>query len=263
MITSSAPGAPALGAPDSGSSVTAAIPAIAPSSGVPGVGAGRAGCPGRDRPQAPRAPRRAAPASGASTRTSFAVAGDTSSSRQAWRKSRSRPSGPSPRGPGPVDRIARHGVAERREVDPDLVGAAGDEVQLQQRPAREALADAVAGHRRPPVGHDRHPLAVPRDHARSAPRSGRRMPRPRPGRARGRSCLHAAGLELRHEAGLGRVRLGDHDQAGRVAVQAVHDPRPGDARDATVVGRRGPAARSPASRSSGPATGGRRAPRAC
>ena len=90
----------------------------------------------------------------------LAVDGDVSSSRQACRNRRSRPSGPRRDVAGPVDRVAGDRMADRVEVDADLVRPAGDEVELEQRPAREPLADAVAGHRRPAVGHDRHPRAV-------------------------------------------------------------------------------------------------------
>ena len=78
----------------------------------------------------------------------------SSSSRHACRNSRSSPSGAAAlaRRSGAVHRVARDGMADRLEVDADLVRPAGDEVQLEQRPAGEPLAHAVAGRGRPPVG---------------------------------------------------------------------------------------------------------------
>ena len=65
-----------------------------------------------------------------------------------------------PDGARGVQPVARHGMADGREVDPDLVGPTGDQLQLQQRPASEPLADAVAGDGLPAVGHDGHPQPV-------------------------------------------------------------------------------------------------------
>jgi hypothetical protein len=48
---------------------------------------------------------------------------------------------PAPRRPGPVDGIACHRMCDGLEVDPDLVRPAGDEVELEERPVREPLAD--------------------------------------------------------------------------------------------------------------------------
>ena len=100
--------------------------------------------------------------------------GEVSSSRQACRNSRSRPSGPAPGRARAVDRVARDGMPDGIEVDPDLVRPPGDEVELEQRPAGEPLADAVAGHGRPAVGDDSHPGPMPRVAPDRAPRSDRR-----------------------------------------------------------------------------------------
>ena len=59
-----------------------------------------------------------------------------------------------PARPGAVDRIAGDRMPDRGEMDPDLVGPTGDEVELEERPAVEPLADAVARRRRPAVGDD-------------------------------------------------------------------------------------------------------------
>src|SRR5512146_2654735 len=58
--------------------------------------------------------------------------------------------------PAAVDGVARDRVPDRGEVDADLVGPAGDEVQLEQRPAVEALPDPVAGGRRAARRRDGH-----------------------------------------------------------------------------------------------------------
>ena len=109
------------------------------------------------------------------------------SSRQAWRNSRSRPSGPRRARSRAVDRVARDRVAERGEVDPDLVGPPGDEVELEERPAGEALADPVAGDGRSTVGDHGHPLPVLRVATDRRLDPAERPPRRVPGRGRGTS----------------------------------------------------------------------------
>jgi hypothetical protein len=47
--------------------------------------------------------------------------------------------------------------------------------------------------------------------------------------------LDAPRLELRHQVRLRRIVLRDHDEAARVAVEPVHDARPGHAADATQL----------------------------
>ena len=146
------------------------------------------------------------------------------------------------RGARAVDGVAGDRMPERGEVDADLVRPARDEVELEQRPAGEPLADAVPGDRAPPVRDDGHPLAVLRVAAdrRLDPPDARRH---RPLREREVGLADAARLELGHDARLGGVVAGDDDQPGRVAVEAVDDPRPRDAGDARRSGRRARAAR--------------------
>ena len=87
----------------------------------------------------------------------------------------------------PVDGVAGDRVPDRVEMHADLVRPAGHEIELQERPAGQSLADPVAGDGRPAVGNDRHPravLRVPPDR-RLDPADGRRQRCPRP--ARGRS----------------------------------------------------------------------------
>src|SRR5258708_35149365 len=86
--------------------------------------------------------------------------------------------------------VPRDGVAERRHVDADLMGAPGLQARLDEREAGEALEDAVAGDRAlaAAAGAHRHPHAVVRvaadrrvDHARdgSDPAVADRAVRPR------------------------------------------------------------------------------------
>ena len=142
-----------------------------------------------------------------------------------------------------VDPVARDGMPDGIEVDPDLVRPPGDEVELEQGPAGEPLADAVAGHGRPAVGDDTHPGPVPR----VAP-DGRFDPTG----ARGHLAvdqrlvrlLDPARLELGHQRRLRGILLGDHQQTARVLVQAVDDARALDTGDpaprrAVAVGQEG------------------------
>ena len=144
-----------------------------------------------------------------------------------------------PRRAAGVHGVAGHGMVDGRQVDADLVGPPGDEVQLQERPQREALADAVSGGRRAPVRHDGHPRAVVRVAAdgRLDPPHGRRRCAGHEGQV---GLLDPAGLELGHQGGLGAIVLGDHQQAAGVAVQAVHDAGAGDPGDAPVDGAGAP-----------------------
>src|SRR3990172_12493288 len=80
--------------------------------------------------------------------------------------------------PAAVERVPRHRVADRVEVDPDLVGAPGHEVELEERPAGEPLPDPVARRGRPAVGHDRHPDAVLRGGPAPRPPPPPRRPPP-------------------------------------------------------------------------------------
>src|SRR5436190_17837554 len=64
------------------------------------------------------------------------------------------------RRPGPVDSVAGNRMADRVEVNADLMRPAGHEVQLEQRPAGEALAHAISRRRRPAIRDDSHPGSV-------------------------------------------------------------------------------------------------------
>src|SRR5665811_2123012 len=104
------------------------------------------------------------------------------------------------RGPRAIDGVARDGMAQGCQVDPDLVGPAGDEVHFKQRPAAEALANPVPGDGRPSVGDHGHPGPLPRiaPDWRLDPAGGRLDA---PLDEREVRLLYPARLELRHEAG--------------------------------------------------------------
>ena len=180
--------------------------------------------------------------SGAVARMTWPSLGDCSSIRQLCRNSRSSPSGPSSRRAGAVQRVARQRMADRRQVDPDLVRSAGDQVQLEQRPAGQPLADPIAGHGLAAVGT----TAIRVRWCGSRPIGASIAPGRRRDGALDQAevgLLDAASLELGHQAGLGPIVLGDHQQAARVAVEAMDDARPLDAGDAAVLGVAGERAR--------------------
>ena len=61
---------------------------------------------------------------------------------------------------GAVRRVPDDRVAQRRQVDTDLVRPTGPGLHLEQRVSRQRLDDLVAGRRRPAVRPDRELLAV-------------------------------------------------------------------------------------------------------
>ena len=153
-------------------------------------------------------------------------------------------------------------------MDPDLVGAPGRELEAQpRREPAERLLQPIAGQRPLAARDHRHALAVPRVAA------DRRLDRA--GRARRHAPddrlvdpLDAVHAELRGEADMGAVVLGDHHQAAR-------RPCRGGARCPAAARRRCPRARRrrrPAmaeqrvdqrAAGDGRAPGGPRARRAC
>src|SRR5512135_2818466 len=64
---------------------------------------------------------------------------------------------PAPARAATVDRVARDRMPDRRQVNADLVRPARDEVELQERPAIEPLADPIAGRRGTSRGRHGHP----------------------------------------------------------------------------------------------------------
>jgi hypothetical protein len=130
-------------------------------------------------------------------------------------------------GPRAVHRVAGDGMTDRREMDPDLVCPAGDEVELEQRPAIEAFPHPIAGRRRTTRGHDRHPrpmARVPPDR-RFDPSHCCRHGAMDEGEIR---LLDTPRLELGHDRGLGDVRLRHDEQPARIAIEAVDDPGAAD-----------------------------------
>jgi len=140
--------------------------------------------------------------------------------------------GPAPRPACAIHRIAGDRVADGLQVDADLVRPSRHEVELQERPAGEALPDPIAGNRGPAVGHNRHASAVP-----WVPTDRRLDPSDRGCHAapdqREVGLLHSSGLELAHQRCLRGIVAGHHEQAARVPVQAVDDARTSNARDSS------------------------------
>src|SRR5919197_5423121 len=66
------------------------------------------------------------------------------------------------RRPGAIHGVRGDGMADRVEVNADLVRPTRDEIELEERPTGKPLADPVAGDRRPAVRHDRHARPVAR-----------------------------------------------------------------------------------------------------
>src|SRR5438445_13147376 len=70
------------------------------------------------------------------------------------------------RRPRSVDGIACDRMSDRVEMDADLVGPTGHEIQLEEGPIAEPLAHPIARRRRSAVRDDRHPgpvLRIPPD----------------------------------------------------------------------------------------------------
>ncbi len=125
-----------------------------------------------------------------------------------------------------VERVADDGQADCRQVDADLVHAAGLQTHREQRvvvPRADdvEVCDGVAGR-----------VAVQRDAGRViavAADRGLDPAAPRPGCAadeREVGALERPPADERRQPLIGLRRAGDDEQARRVAVEAVHDPRP-------------------------------------
>ena len=119
------------------------------------------------------------------------------------------------------------------QVDADLVGAARVQAHVQQGREREVLDRRIRGNRVPTAGDDPHLLAVTRQpgHGFVHPAAVLELA---PGEG-GVAALEAALLQLRRQRAVARVALGDDEQAGGVAVEAMDDPRSQDAVDAGQV----------------------------
>ena len=142
--------------------------------------------------------------------------------------------------PARVELVGQDRVADVREVDADLVRAAGLRLAPDQREIAEPFDDLVERHRGLAAvlgGADGHLLA------------DRRMEPDRPldviavalrGPVDQRQVLlvDLPQLELETQPAMGQLVLDDDEQAGRVAVEPVDDPRPmlaGQGRERVVV----------------------------
>jgi hypothetical protein len=125
--------------------------------------------------------------------------------------------------PGTIHGIADHGVADVRQVDPNLVratGVEGETHEAQGAPGFEHLVMRAGG------------TAVALDHGHFLPLLGM-APKGRsdaalqrwqaPTHERHITPLQLAGLELRGEMAMTAVVLGDQQETGGVFVEPVHD----------------------------------------
>ncbi len=123
---------------------------------------------------------------------------------------------------GAIGEVTDAGVAQRREVHPDLVRATGLEMDLDQRGRAERLDHLVVGHAGPPARDDGPAVVLggmTADRGVDAPGQRVRMP------------LHESVVDLLHrsfakglfEPRVGEFALGHHHQAAGAHVQAVHD----------------------------------------
>jgi len=131
--------------------------------------------------------------------------------------------------PSSVHGVAGDGMAQRRQVQPDLVSPAGFQIALDECMAAAALDRLDPGASWSATLHDRHAQAIawvaadgPLDHLLD------REPTPH-------NCQVGAGqgavCQLRCERSMSLVRASSQDQARSPFVQTVHDTRPGGAAD--------------------------------
>src|SRR5581483_164362 len=120
--------------------------------------------------------------------------------------------------------VARDGMAERGEVDTDLVRPPGVELTTQQSMVPLSFQDGVPGARVPAAFDDGHPLAVlrvPADRAFELP-GVRLQPAPNYGEVR---AAQRAVAQLRRQRAMTCIVARDHDEAGRAAIEPVDDTR--------------------------------------
>src|SRR3989440_10884170 len=126
--------------------------------------------------------------------------------------------------PAPVICVARHGVAERGEMDADLVGAPGVQVTAHERMGSLALDDLVAGPREPAAGDDGHALAL----FGMAPDGSLELTRVLLDTAGDYGQVGAAQrtiLQLGRQRPVARVVAGDDDEPRCALVESVHHAR--------------------------------------
>ena len=122
-----------------------------------------------------------------------------------------------------VDRVARHGMADRLHVHADLMGPAGFEHALHVGRVGEPFEHLEARHGRFSLGRDRHLLAV------ADVAADRRVDRAEvvldhAFDDRDVLALRLLVLELGGKGVVGEVVLRDHQEPGGVLVDAVDDP---------------------------------------
>ena len=147
--------------------------------------------------------------------------------------------------PSAVRRIADQRMAERRQVDADLVRASGLEATGEQRRDAEALEHVVVRARGLAGRDDRHRRALRRMAADR--RVDGAAAREVADRERHVLAPDGARLQLAHEVRLRLQRLRDDQEAARVLVEAMDDA---GARERGELRARGAAARSAACRPS-------------
>ncbi len=129
---------------------------------------------------------------------------------------------------GAVGAVAHDGVAQVRQVYPNLVGAAGEDAHGQERgPARGVGPEHAPGRARRPAALVRHGHA--HGIARIAADGGLADARGEPGRAVAHGQVLLGHLPVGERPGQGQaggLGEGDDQEPGGVLVQAVHHPGP-------------------------------------
>src|ERR1700733_12780705 len=149
---------------------------------------------------------------------------------------------------GPVDAVSDHGMADRGQMDADLMRAAGLEPAGEQAGhglapsvarsvgSAKALAHLPMGNRLARAFAHRHAVAGARVTADrpvdAAARALRRAPDEGEIAALERSTVAAVAGELRRERPVRAIVLRYHHEAGRIFVEPVHDAGPALAADA-------------------------------
>jgi hypothetical protein len=127
--------------------------------------------------------------------------------------------------PGAVDGIGEHRVAQRREVNSHLVGAAGAEFGLDESDRAEPLERPDRGPRGLPAGCERGPPCARAGAADAAVDEHLRLDVA--GHERAVAPGHRVRLELPLQVLRGRVTSGQHHDPRGVAVEAVDDVETG------------------------------------
>ena len=127
--------------------------------------------------------------------------------------------------PTPVDRIPHDGVPQVLQMNPDLMGPPGVQLQPEQVDHLEPGNDRGVGPGRPALRGNAHALPVllaPGDRRLDANRSGVEMA---PGQRRV-AAMDPARRDGGAEPPVGQIGLGHDHESGGVAVQPMDDARP-------------------------------------